>query len=328
MDVLVVGGTRFVGRYIVEAALDRGLNVTLFNRGNHPEVFPDPPLIRGDRDQADDLAQLADRPWDAVIDTCAYRPEQVRSLLAVLSGRPHYTLVSTISVYDDPPEAGPNEDDPVHEPLFEGEVTGETYGPLKVGCERVAEESELPLLIARPGLVAGPYDPTDRFTYWVRRVAEGGQILAPEGPDVDVQWIDVRDLGLWVAAMCEGGATGTYNVVNPAGRDTLGGLLATCRDGDGDGVELVWADGDFLLEHDVAPFRDLPLWLPEDHRSLARSSSERAVAQGLSCRPTAQTVRDTRAWLRTERGDAEWKAGLKFERERDLIDRWQVRQRK
>lgn len=325
MDVLVVGGTRFVGRAIVEAARGRGADVTLFNRGNRADVFPELPLIEGDRDRPEDLARLSERTWDAVIDTCAYRPPQVRALLEALAGQPHYTLISTISVYADASEGGPDEKAPVHPPLVDGEVTGETYGALKVGCERAADGAGVPLLIVRPGLVAGPHDPTDRFTYWPVRVAAGGEVLAPGGPDVDVQWIDVRDLGAFVAASVEATRTGTFNVVNPPGRDSLGGLLAASATAAGTAPEWVWADESFLLDQGVAPFRDLPLWVPADDRGLMRTSNARAAAAGLVCRPTIQTVRDTLAWARTDRGDGAWSAGLDADRERRLIEAWRSR---
>lgn len=325
MDVLVVGGTRFVGRWIVEALLQRDLEVTLFNRGSHADVFPDVTSIHGDRDVPGDLERLGERRWDAVIDTCAYRPEQVRSLLATVTARPHYTLVSTISVYDDPDPTGADEGSELKEALFAGEVTGETYGPLKVGCEQVAAAAGLPLFVVRPGLVAGPHDPTDRFTYWVKRIAAGGEVLAPEGPDLDVQWIDVRDLGEWIAATSVAGHTGTFNAVNPAGRDTLGGLLQAAGTASDSAPELVWADETFLLEHEVTPFRDLPLWVPEEDRGLMRVSSERARQAGLACRPTMQTVRDTLAWLRTGRGEGAWQAGIDRRREAELISAWRNR---
>ena len=332
MELLVVGGTRFVGRFIVAAAMERGVSVTLFHRGNHPDVFPELPTIVGDRDVPGELAQLGERRWDAVIDTCGYRPEQVRSLLDVLEGDPHYTFISSVSVYGDVLDGPPNEDAQLASPLYDEELTGATYAGLKVGCEQVAIDGATNVLIIRPGLVAGPWDPTDRFTYWCVRASAGGPVLAPEAPDLEVQWIDARDLGDFVAASSAAGRTGRFNVVTPPGRDTLGGLLAAA-DSTGraapadDPLEVVWADEDFLAEHDVAPWSDLPLWLTSEQRPLMRTSNDRAAAAGLSCRPTAQTVQDTLAWFRTERGDETLKAGLDRERELALIERWKAQRK-
>lgn len=323
-EVLVVGGTRFVGRHIVTSLRDRGMRVTLFNRGRHADTFPDLPQVHGDRDRPDQLEPLAEREWDAVVDTCAYRPPQVEALLDALAGEPHYTLVSTVSVYDERGATGIDEGGALHSPQFEGEVDGRSYGPLKVGCETVAGRSGLPLLVVRPGVVAGPHDPTDRFTYWVTRVAAGGAMLAPEGPDAEVQWIDVRDLGDWVADSVAERRTGEFNIVNPAGRDTLGGLFAAAERAAGASVEPVWAPGSFLEEHGVRPFMDMPLWLPADTRMIF--SSDRARAAGLHCRPTEETVRDVLAWARVERGDEPHRAGLPPDREQALIAAWRAQQ--
>ena len=204
MDVLIMGGTGFLGRHLVEAALGEGHRVTLFNRGSSaPDLFPDVETIKGDREL--DLSALSGRRWDAAIDTCGYVPRVVRASARLLADAvDHYTFVSSISVYPDAMEPGSDEDAPVQElldPTVE-EVTAKTYGGLKAICEQAAEE-EMPgrVLNVRPGLISGPHDPTDRFTYWPRRISAGGEVLAPDSPERQVQFIDVRDLAAWIVRM-------------------------------------------------------------------------------------------------------------------------------
>ncbi len=218
MDLLILGGTGFLGRHLVERALAYGHRVTLFNRGlSGPDLFPEVETIRGDREG--NLSALRGRRWDAVIDTCGYVPRVVRASAALLAGAvDHYTFVSSISVYSDAIEPGADEGAPVKEladPTVE-EVTGETYGGLKALCERAAEE-EMPgkVLNIRPGLISGPHDPTDRFTYWPRRISAGGEVLAPDRLERRVQFIDVRDLAVWIVKMSAERRTGTYNATDP-----------------------------------------------------------------------------------------------------------------
>jgi 2'-hydroxyisoflavone reductase len=204
MDLLILGGTGFLGRHLVEAALADGHRITLFNRGlSSPDLFPEVETIEGDREA--DISALRGRGWDAVIDTCGYVPRIVGASAARLAdAADHYTFVSSISVYPDDIEPGADEGAPVEEladPTVE-DVDGETYGGLKALCERAAEE-EMPgmVLNVRPGLICGPYDPTDRFTYWPRRISAGGEVLAPDRPERRVQFIDVRDLAAWIVEM-------------------------------------------------------------------------------------------------------------------------------
>ncbi len=206
MKLLVLGGTVFLGRHLVEAATARGHSVTLFNRGQHnPELYPEVEKLRGDRDS--DLSALQGRRWDAVIDTCGYLPRAVRASAELLADAvDHYTFISSISVYADFHTPAMDESAPVGTLADETveEVTGETYGPLKALCEQAAERA-LPgrVLNIRPGLIVGPHDPTDRFTYWPVRVARGGEVLAPGRPHVPVQVIDGRDLAEWTVRMVE-----------------------------------------------------------------------------------------------------------------------------
>jgi 2'-hydroxyisoflavone reductase len=331
MRLLLLGGTVFLGRHIVEAALQRGHTVTLFNRGQHnPELFPHLEKLRGDRRAEGGLDALKGRAWDVVIDTCGYIPREVRASAGLLAGAvERYLFISTESVYADFRTAGIDESYPTGPLADESveEVTGETYGPLKALCERVVERG-MPArstLILRPGLIVGPHDPTDRFTYWPARVARGGEVLAPARPDYPVQFIDVRDLADWTVAMVEQHATGIFNADGLPNTLTLGALLETSRAQSTSEASVTWAPESFLLEHKVAPWSELPLWIPEgdgDAEGFATISVHKALAAGLSLRPLADTVRDTLAWVATRSADHQWRAGLTPEREAELLRLW------
>ena len=324
MDLLVLGGTQFVGRHIVKTAQERGHTVTLFNRGNHPEIFPELEQLTGDRNH--DLTALKGRTWDAVIDVSAYFPHQVAAVLNALKNNvEHYTLVSSIAVYADLTKPFLDENAPVESPEDESvsEVTGETYGGLKVACERVLENA-MPnrALTVRPGLVVGPYDHTDRFTYWVHRVAQGGDVLAPNSFEYPVQFIDARDLAEFTVKSVEASHTGTFNVVEDPDKLTLGELLETAKEVSGSDAEMTWVSEAFLLKQDVTPWSELPLWMPGEDIGLMRTSNRKAREAGLKTHPLAETVRDTLAWSRTRPADVERKAGLSWEREAELLRTW------
>ena len=324
MDLLILGGTRFLGRYLVEAALRDGHGVTLFNRGiSDPDLFPEVETIKGDRDG--DLSSLRGRRWDAAIDTCGYVPRVVRASAGLLADAvDHYTFVSSISVYTDDVGPGTDEDAPVEEledPTVE-DVTGETYGGLKALCERAAEE-EMPgrVLNVRPGLISGPHDPTDRFTYWPRRVAAGGEVLAPDEPERQVQYIDVRDLAGWMVKMPAEQQTGTYNATGPDYGLQMGKLLEECEAVGGGGAKIVWVSEEFLEENGVEPFTEMPLWVPREYAGMMEVDCGRAIGAGLTFRPLSETVRDVLRWD-GEREKADLDAGLKPERERELLSAW------
>jgi 2'-hydroxyisoflavone reductase len=244
----------------------------------------------------------------------------------------HYTFVSSISVYADFSRPGMNESAPVGTLTDESveEVTGETYGPLKALSERAVEES-MPgkALVLRPGLIVGPDDPTDRFTYWPHRVAQGGEVLTPGRPERIVQFIDVRDLGEWVVRMAEARATGIYNATGPAGGLTMERLLNECKSVSGSGAQFAWIDEQFLLDEGVQPWTELPLWAPgrlkSENSGLLKVDVGRAVAAGLTFRPLAHTVRDTLEWNSTQPPGREWKAGMTPKRERELLQAWKDR---
>jgi len=325
MDVLIIGGTGFLGRHLVEAALGDGHRPTLFNRGlSEPGLFPEVEKIEGDRDG--DLSALRGRSWDAVIDTCGYVPRVVRASAGLLADAvDHYTYISSISVYSDAIALGADEEAPVRElpdPTVEG-VTGETYGGLKALCERAAEE-EMPgrVLNVRPGLISGPHDPTDRFTYWPRRISAGGEVLVPDHPERKVQYIDVRDLAAWIVKMSGERRTGTYNATGPDYELQMGRLLEECEAVGGVGAELVWVSEDFLEENRVAPFTELPLWVPREYDALQAIDCGRAMEAGLTFRPLAETIRDVLDWDRARTAGRELAAGLRPEREQELLLAW------
>jgi 2'-hydroxyisoflavone reductase len=292
LKLLVLGGTLFLGRHIVEAALARGHEVTLFNRGRtNPALFPAAEKLRGDRD-AGDLEALRGRSWDAAIDTSGYVPRVVRASAEALAGRVgHYTFVSSLSVYMPSAKIGLGEDDAVHELEEEGsEDVDAHYGPLKVLCERAAEDV-LPgrVLQLRSGLIVGPHDPTERFTYWVRRVARGGDVLAPAPPDARLQLIDVRDLAEWTIGSAEGGLTGTFNATGPV--RTFAEMLDACRVAAEGDASFHWVDEETLLAREI----DLPLWLPlrsaPEWTGFFAVSTEEAERHGLVTRSLAESAR-------------------------------------
>ena len=322
MRLLVLGGTSFVGRHLVHAAQAAGLDVTLFNRGKtNPGLFADLEQITGDR--TGDLSALRGRRWDGVLDVNGYLPRVVGATLEVLAETcGHYTFISSISVYSDVRPEGPNESSPVGTLTADTEeITGETYGPLKAACEAfVRERMGDRALVVRPGLVVGPHDPTERFVRWIRRTADGDQVLAPGSPRRPVQYIDARDLGDWVIRMIVARDTGTFNAVGPPEPMTMGDLLRTCVAVTGAGAALEWVPEDVLLEADVKPWVDLPLWLPAADNGMLRVDSSRAVAAGLTFRTLEDTVRATLRWdsARADRGVA----GLPVEAERKVLAAW------
>ena len=317
MRLLVLGGTKFLGRAAVEAALARGHEVTLFNRGEtNPELFPEAEKLRGDRTAG--LAELRGREWDAVLDPSGYVPAVVRDSAEVLAGvTGHYLFISSISVYAS--LAARNDES---SPLSKlGEMPDDrlledysNYGALKALCEEaVADAFGEVHAIVRPGLIVGAHDPTGRFTYWPHRVARGGEVLAPAPPERRVQFIDVRDLGSWLVDLSERRAAGAYNATHPG--HPWGELLETCREVAGSDATFAWVPDSFLVEREVGEWMELPLWIraPED-AGMHDTDVARAIAAGLTFRPLAETVRDT---LELAQPTAD--AGLSPEREAELL---------
>jgi 2'-hydroxyisoflavone reductase len=259
-----------------------------------------------------------------VIDTCGYVPREVRESGAVLPDVGLYAFVSSLSVHVDGVRPHATEDDDVHQAPFPDteEITDQTYGPLKAACEQeVRRRFGDRALIVRPGLIVGPYDPTDRFTYWVRRIAAGGEVLAPAPADAPVQWVDARDLATFILTLCEQVHGGTYSVVTRPGEHTMGELLETCRAATGSDAEITWTPKAFLDEHGVEEWSDLPVWISGEPGFMLFDPS-RAIVAGLTFRSIDETVRDTLAWDRTREQIWPMGAGLARERERELLASW------
>lgn len=329
MQVLMLGGTVFLGRHIVQAALARGHEVTLFNRGqNNPELFPELEKLRGNRDG--DLTALRGRRWDAVIDPSGYVPRLVRASAELLADAvEHYTFISSISVYASFDQPGMDESAPVgtlEDPTVE-EVTPH-YGPLKALCEQAAEAA-MPgrVFSVRAGLIVGPDDPTDRFTYWPVRLARGGDVLAPNPPERPIQLIDVRDLAEWIVRMVEVRQTGIFNATGPDTTLTMGRLLDACHTITGSDARLVWVDEPFLLDQGVTPWTELPLWVPSTpaYAGFTTIDCRKALATGLTFRPITETIRATLAWDATRPVDTPRRNGLSPEREAELLAAWRAR---
>jgi 2'-hydroxyisoflavone reductase len=337
MNLLIIGGTIFVGRHLVAAALERGHSVTIFHRGKHnPDLFPSERFpkvetVLGDRTNEDDLEALAERGFDAVVDTCGYVPRVV-SLSARKLARsvPFYCFISTVSVYADMATFGLTEDAELAtlpDPTVE-EVTGETYGGLKVLCERAVQEIYPDAcLISRPGLIVGPYDVSDRFTYWPHRIARGGKVLCPGDPEAVTQFIDVRDLAEWTVRLVERKTTGVFNATGPDYPLTFGELFDTCKSVSGSDAEFVWASEEFLLEREVGPWIELPLWIParENAAGQDRISIAKSLKAGLTIRPLSETVSDTLAWDMARPREDAWKKTLTPEKEAELLAVWEAR---
>ena len=324
MNFLIIGGTRFLGRHLVDAARARGHTVMLFNRAkSNPGLFPELETIQGDREH--DIEKLSGRAWDAVIDTCGYVPRIVRlSATGLERSAGRYVFISSISVFANFSKIGMDESDPVGKLEDESveEITGETYGPLKALCEKTVQEMYGDrALIIRPGLIVGPNDPTDRFTYWPVRVARGGEVLSPDKPTAPVQIIDVRDLAEFTIHLIEENASGIYNATGPDYELTFGRMLETSKEVSGSDADFKWASVEFLNQNNVAPWSDMPVWIPDtpEDAGFSRFDLSKAIRAGLKFCALQDTVRDTIAWAKTRPAEYEWRAGLKPEREQELL---------
>lgn len=299
MQLLVLGGTAFVGRAVVAEALARGHDVTTFNRGRTGTPPAAVESLSGDRTRAADLEVLAGRSWDAVIDTWSGAPRVAGATARLLAGSVgHYGYVSSRSVYVWPVAAGSDETAPVVDADPDAEVTD--YAADKRGAELAVLEGYGDALLARAGLILGPHEDIGRLPWWLRRVAAGGDVLAPGPPDLALQYIDARDLAIWMLDCAERRITGPFNAVSPVGHTTMEGLLTACRRATDGRAEFVWVDPEFVIGQGIAPWTELPVWVPPDSEyvGLHRGDISAAVAAGLRCRPVTETVADTWAWLR------------------------------
>ena len=334
LRILILGGTGFTGPYQVHYALSRGHKVTTFNRGKtHPGELPrEVEQLIGDRNGQ--LDALKDRQWDVAIDNPTTLPVWVRDAAQILKGNVgRYVFISTISVYADTSEGvdetaplakydGP---DPYKETLEAMRASSyKTYGPLKALSEKEAENS-FPgkTLIIRPGLIVGPRDETDRFTYWPVRIDRGGEMLAPGTPDDPVQFIDARDLAEWAICMVENRETGIYNATGPAKPIGIGKMLDEIKDALNSNATFNWVPADFLRQQKVEAWSDMPVWTGEES-GMARTNINRALSKGLTFRPLAETARDTLAWFKSQSQDlqSKMKAGLTPEREAEVLTAW------
>ena len=339
MKLLVLGGTQFIGRHLTEAALAAGHEVTLFNRNQQGVVFPAVETLVGDR--YGDVSALAGRTWDAVIDVSAYTPGAARRTAELLrDAANHYTFVSTVSVYRDFARSNMDENAPVSTMTDEevatveaaqrdgtGAAYGELYGPLKARCEAAVKSFFPEALVVRPGLVVGPYDYTDRFTYWVRRIGLAGrgletQVLAPGKPEQHVQFIDARDLAKWLLEAAVNRLSGTFNATGPDYNLTFGDFLKACRNALNPNAELVWVSNDFLLVNGLEAGELMP-WHPASAmpgwEGFYDLSVQQALQNGLTFRSLEETVKDTFSWDQTRNPDEPLEAGLTHGREAALL---------
>lgn len=343
LDILVLGGTGFTGPHQVRYAVSRGHRVTVFNRGRRQADLPSSvEHLVGDRSTGDLASiQKANRSWDVVIDNPTTLPFWVRDAGQILKDRTkQYVFISTISTYAHYRSAGMDEDYELaaytgtEDPLTIKQATGGLYGPLKVLSEKEAEKwFPGKVTVIRPGLIVGPGDETDRFTYWPVRVERGGEIAAPGSPNDPVQIIDARDLAQWTIRMAEQPAFGIYNATGPRSPMSMAEMLYGMRGvmpGSHE-ISFTWLPVDFLAEEKVRGWSDMPTWLPmrADNQGWGRVSITRALAKGLTYRPLAETTRDTLAWFKTLPAErqATLRSGLKPEREAEVLAAWRAKTR-
>jgi 2'-hydroxyisoflavone reductase len=331
LRILILGGTGFTGPFQVKYALSRGHKVTVFNRGKtHPGELPNEvEQLIGDRNGQ--LDALKGKHWDVCIDNPTTLPAWVRDAAQILKGNvDRYVFISTISVYADT-STGPGENaplakyegaDPYKETLEAMKASGfKTYGPLKALSEQETEKwFPGKSLIIRPGLIVGPRDETDRFTYWPVRIDRGGEVLAPGDPKDPVQFIDGRDLAEWTIRMAENAEIGIYNATGPAKELGVGGMLDGIKSALNSNATFTWADAELLKQQKVEAWSDMPVWAG-DELGLSRTNISRALAKGLTFRPLADTARDTLAWFKgqTPERQAKLRAGLTAEREKEVL---------
>jgi 2'-hydroxyisoflavone reductase len=339
MKILIIGGTRFLGHHLISAALERNHEITLFNRGlTSNENSPNVEIVHGDRNF--DLGKLAGREFDCVIDTCGYLPESVRISAEALKDRiDNYIFISSISAYADFSKPNFDESAPIAKLTKEQEARfaeidlrsspmaydlGEMYGPLKVLCEEEAEKA-MPgrACIVRPGLIVGKYDNTDRFTYWLDRVAKGGKVLAPGNPDRFIQFIEAKDLAEWIILMAEQKTAGIFNATGKPDEMSMGGLLEEIKSASKSDALFHWASEAFLKLENIEPWSEMPLYIAESDESekgFLRANIDKALEKGIKFRRLRDTILDILEWRKSFNTDL--KAGISAEREKELLRRW------
>ncbi|MEH7010896.1 NAD-dependent epimerase/dehydratase family protein [Neobacillus niacini] len=339
MKILVLGGSRFLGRTFVEAAQKQNHEVTIFNRGNQNEGFKDVEIITGER--FGDLKELKNRYWDAVLDTSGFIPSSVLKSTELLKDRvKHYTFISSISVYKDWVQENFDENYPVHEmslaeanELNNGNVY-EYYGQFKALCEVVAEKNMPGRVVnIRAGQLIGPNDYTDRIPYWIHRITKGGKVLAPGNPNRPVQMIDNKDLSNWILKMIDNHSAGIFNATGLGYPLTMKEFLDACMKVTGSEAEIVWTSEKFLLENKVAPWTEIPLWVPEEFplepelkepwKGTFTVNIKKAIASGLTFRPLEESLAEIYDWEKQRNlAEDEWKSGMLADREKELLELW------
>lgn len=335
LKLLIIGGTGFLGRCLVDSALKHGHSVTVFNRGrNNNVVGPEVEKLAGDR--KDNLDLLKGRQWDVAIDTCGLAPWDVKMSANILANSvEHYTFISSISVYSKLDKPGIDENTEVcaisDEEMDEmksdhtGDALYKYYGAAKYLCEQEAERA-MPgrVLNVRPGLLVGAYDRSDRFTYWVRRVAMGGEVLCPGNPEAPVQFIDTRDIAEWIIRSCEKRVVGVFNATGPKDSLTMGCLLENIKESSNSNAVLKWVSEEFLFNNSVQYWSDMPLWIPEGINSpgFLSANIKKALNEGLEFRPLSQTIQSILDWDKTRDKSIKLNAGITMERERELLNLW------
>lgn len=343
MSILILGGTGFTGPLQVKYALSRGHKVTVFNRGRtHPGILPkEVEQLIGDRNGQ--LDALKGRKWDVVIDVPTTLPVWVRDAAQILKGNvDRYIFVSTISVYSDVSKAGSDETAPLAK--YTGadamKETSQTlrasnfalYGPLKALSEAEAEKwFPGKALIVRPGLIVGPGDESDRFTYWPWRVEKGGEVMAPGNPTDPVQFIDARDLAEWIIRMAEQGTTGVFNATGPKKKLGIGGMLDGIKKATKSNAQFTWVPADFLAEQKIRPWADMPVWIPPrgEETGFAEISIKKALDKGLTFRTLGDTTQATLEWLKAQTAERQSKlrAGITLEKEKEVLAAWHAKQK-
>lgn len=333
MRLLVLGGTRFLGRAVVDVALTQGATVTTFTRGESGEPPPQVEALHGDRSNVDDLtAALRGREWDVVVDTSGYVPRVVGESARLLADQVgHYVFVSTVNAYPGWPGEPVHRDSPTHDcPPDAGPDDGD-YGFLKVGCERaVGQYFAGRSTHARAGLIMGPHDNAMRLPWWVSRVARGGEVLGPGDPTQHMSLIDARDLAAWFLHCGQTGVSGAYIGTSPIGQTSFGELLDLCREVTGSDARFTWVPDEELVAHEVGPWVELPLWLPDARKlhSWDVDASE-SIPTGLVCRPLVESVADIWSWLRETGGapvdENRPTPGMSPEREQEILTAWHAR---
>lgn len=338
LKILIMGGTAFIGPAFANMALARGHELTFFNRGRtNPHLFPDVEKIQGDRTVAADVEQLRGREWDVVLDNSCYYPRVIDMVADIVKDVvKQYVVISTISVYAGYEEVGMNEDAPLatlEDPTIE-EVTGDTYGGLKVLCEEAAQNA-MPdkTTIIRPGLIVGPMDRTDRFTYWPVRVERGGEVLSPGDPDQGIQFIDVRDLMSFTLKCVEAQRFGVFHCTGKSGAVSTGKLLTESKKVSGSDASFTWVPADFLEEKEVQPWQEMTCWVPAEGEYAGFGSIDisRALDAGMKLRPLKKTIADTLEWWKAQPENPEGprtdlRAGLAPEKEAEVLAAWHARE--